>query len=55
MRGPVVIGAGAVIGGNVWLTQSVPPGSHVRQAHPTLAIISPAGNPVESAEEAPVW
>jgi serine O-acetyltransferase len=24
-----VIGAGSVIGGNVWLTQSVPPGSKI--------------------------
>ncbi len=30
--GRVVIGAGAVVGGNVWLTRSVPPGSHVNQA-----------------------
>lgn len=30
--GRVVIGRGSVIGGNVWLTQSVAPGSHVTQA-----------------------
>lgn len=30
--GRVTIGAGSVIGGNVWLTQSVPPGSSVTQA-----------------------
>jgi serine O-acetyltransferase len=30
--GRVTIGAGSVIGGNVWLTRSVPPGSHVSQA-----------------------
>lgn len=30
--GRVTIGAGSVIGGNVWLTRSVPPGSHVTQA-----------------------
>jgi serine O-acetyltransferase len=30
--GRVTIGAGAVIGGNVWLTHSVPPKSHVTQA-----------------------
>ena len=30
--GRVTIGAGSVIGGNVWLTRSVPPGSHVAQA-----------------------
>jgi serine O-acetyltransferase len=37
--GRVTIGRGAVIGGNVWLTQSVPAGAHVRQAHPNLAIV----------------
>jgi serine O-acetyltransferase len=30
--GPVTIGQGSVIGGNVWLTQSVPPGSTITQA-----------------------
>jgi len=30
--GPVTIGAGSVIGGNVWLTRSVPPGSRITQA-----------------------
>jgi serine O-acetyltransferase len=30
--GRVTIGRGSVIGGNVWLTHSVPPGSHVTQA-----------------------
>ncbi len=30
--GRVTVGAGSVIGGNVWLTHSVPPGSNVRQA-----------------------
>jgi serine O-acetyltransferase len=29
--GRITLGAGSVIGGNVWLTQSVPPGSHVSQ------------------------
>ena len=29
--GRITIGAGSVIGGNVWLTHSVPPGSHVSQ------------------------
>jgi len=28
-----------VIGGNVWLTQAVPAGAHVRQAHPSLTIV----------------
>ncbi|MDX2259130.1 MAG: serine O-acetyltransferase EpsC [Hyphomicrobiaceae bacterium] len=30
--GLLVIGRGSIIGGNVWLTRSVPPGSHVVQA-----------------------
>jgi serine O-acetyltransferase len=30
--GPITIGRGSTIGGNVWLTQSVPPGSNVSQA-----------------------
>lgn len=30
--GRITIGKGSTIGGNVWLTQSVPPGSHVTQA-----------------------
>jgi serine O-acetyltransferase len=29
----VTIGQGSVIGGNVWLTRSIAPGSHVTQAH----------------------
>lgn len=32
--GRVTIGRGSTIGGNVWLTSSVPPGSHVSQARP---------------------
>jgi serine O-acetyltransferase len=31
--GRVTIGRGASIGGNVWLTRSVPPGSHIAQAN----------------------
>ena len=30
--GRITIGQGSTIGGNVWLTHSVPPGSHVSQA-----------------------
>ncbi|HNX51639.1 MAG TPA: hypothetical protein PKL08_15825, partial [Thermoanaerobaculaceae bacterium] len=30
--GRVTIGAGSIIGGNVWLTRSVPPGSRISQA-----------------------
>jgi serine O-acetyltransferase len=31
--GRVTLGRGAVIGGNVWVTEDVPPGAHVTQAH----------------------
>jgi len=34
--GRVVIGRGSTIGGNVWLTESVPPGSHITQARARL-------------------
>jgi serine O-acetyltransferase len=29
--GRITVGKGSVVGGNVWLTRSVPPGSHVTQ------------------------
>jgi serine O-acetyltransferase len=32
--GRVTVGRGSVIGGNVWLTHSVPPNSRVSQAEP---------------------
>ncbi len=32
LLGRIVVGRGSTIGGNVWLTQSVPPGSNVSQA-----------------------
>ena len=32
--GRITIGRGSVVGGNVWLTHSVPPGSRVAQAPP---------------------
>ena len=31
--GQVTVGRGSTIGGNVWLTHSVPPGSRISQAH----------------------
>ncbi|WP_206237799.1 serine O-acetyltransferase EpsC [Novosphingobium terrae] len=36
--GRVTIGARSVIGGNVWLTKSIPPGSQVRQVKPSVDI-----------------
>jgi serine O-acetyltransferase len=42
--GRVTIGTGSVIGGNVWLTHSVPPGSHVIQAVAATRPASPTPN-----------
>ncbi|MDN5940676.1 MAG: hypothetical protein L0H94_02245 [Nitrospira sp.] len=42
--GRITIGKGAIVGGNVWLTQSVPPGSNVIQAqmrHTNTLMIEP--------------
>jgi serine O-acetyltransferase len=41
LGGETVIGRGSVIGGNVWLTHSVPPGTRVVQESPNLRIITP--------------
>jgi len=40
LGGDTVVGRGSVIGGNVWLTHSVPPGTHVLQDSPNLRIIT---------------
>lgn len=50
LGGDTVIGRGSAIGGNVWLTRSVPPFSKVAQEAPKLKIITPE----ERAAE-PVW
>jgi len=39
-----VIGAGSVIGGNVWLTHSVPPGTTVMIEAPKLKYKEEKGN-----------
>lgn len=41
LGGETVIGRGSVIGGNVWLTHSVPPGTRVLPETPNLRIITP--------------
>lgn len=56
--GRVTIGRGSVIGGNVWLTYSVPPGSHVTQAQAREGDGGPAparvaGHPAATAAGAP--
>jgi serine O-acetyltransferase len=55
--GRVTLGRGAVIGGNVWLTESVPAGAHITQAisrHETRQAAStrPAQESKEATEEA---
>jgi serine O-acetyltransferase len=50
LGGTTVIGKGSAIGGNVWLTKSVPPYSKVSQDAPNLRIVTPE----ERAAE-PVW
>ncbi|HEX8719594.1 MAG TPA: serine O-acetyltransferase [Pyrinomonadaceae bacterium] len=40
LGGETTIGRGSVIGGNVWLTHSVPPGTRVLQDSPRLRIIT---------------
>ena len=51
--GRVTIGQGAVIGGNVWITEDVPAGAHVSQASLRQAE-QPAEQPVEQSEAAAV-
>jgi serine O-acetyltransferase len=41
LGGETVIGEGSIIGGNVWLTESVPPGSRVAQAEPKPRFLTP--------------
>ena len=41
--GRVTLGRGAVIGGNVWLTEDVPAGAHITQAISRHEVRSPAG------------
>lgn len=44
LLGPITVGAGAVIGGNVWVTEDVPPGVRITQAIPqALAFDGGAG------------
>jgi len=41
LGGDTVIGEGSIIGGNVWLTESVPPGSRVVQTEPKPRLLAP--------------
>lgn len=42
LGGDTIIGEGSVIGGNVWLTESVPPGSRVVQGEPKPRLLTPS-------------
>ncbi len=48
--GRITLGAGAVIGGNVWLTHSVAPGANVTQASLQAAATVAASKPVAEVE-----
>ncbi|WP_025102291.1 serine O-acetyltransferase EpsC [Burkholderia sp. A1] len=52
LLGRITIGRGAVIGGNVWLTHDVPPGSHVTQAVPSSEVSQPAARAAALAADA---
>jgi serine O-acetyltransferase len=41
--GRVTIGAGAIIGGNVWLTRDAPPGSRISQGRPSTGFVENGG------------
>lgn len=43
LLGRITIGKGASIGGNVWITQDVPPGSKVNQSHAELVVSNSGG------------
>jgi serine O-acetyltransferase len=47
--GRITIGQGSVIGGNVWLTRGVPPGSQVNQADADTQCRPPQGTPSHAA------
>jgi len=55
LLGHITIGAGSEIGGNVWLTSSIPPGSRITQAHAENRITPVKNNaqPVAAAGFAP--
>jgi len=49
LLGRITIGRGSVIGGNVWLTDSVPPESHISQASLLTGDVPIAGTSLQSA------
>jgi serine O-acetyltransferase len=49
----VTIGAGSIIGGNVWITDDIPPGSKLVQQHLTAA--EPEEALLGKSEEEAAW
>jgi serine O-acetyltransferase len=43
LGGDTVIGAGSTVGGNVWLTESIPPGTKVLIKAPELVLLDKSG------------
>jgi serine O-acetyltransferase len=41
--GRITIGRGSTIGGNVWVTRSLPPGSHITQAQSRSEVFEAGG------------
>ncbi len=54
LGGKTVIGSGSVIGGNVWLTESVPPGSKV-VAEPARHLVRQRVEPIDPDQCEPNW
>lgn len=52
LGGDTVIGAGSTVGGNVWLTESIPPGTKVLIKAPELIVVDESGQTV-SGPKAP--
>ena len=50
LGGDTIVGEGSTIGGNVWLTHSVPPGSVVMTEEPALVVADKRGPRAPSAE-----
>ncbi|MDR0881820.1 MAG: serine acetyltransferase [Candidatus Adiutrix sp.] len=48
LGGQTVIGTGSVVGGNVWLTESIPPGTRVLIKNPELLVINSSAHPKKS-------
>lgn len=54
LGGDTVIGAGSTVGGNVWLTESIPPGTKVFIKDPELVVVDESGQTVAEGLRAAV-